>query len=44
MERKKKKEMVERGRACERLPLLLLPLFIALCGKAKEARRGGAWD
>ena len=41
MERKKKKEMAERGRACERLPLLLLPLFIASCGEAEEARRRG---
>ena len=40
MERKKKKKMPERGRACERLPLLLLPLFIASYGEAEEARRG----
>ena len=39
MERKKKK-MAGRGRACERLPLLLLPIFIASCGEAEETRRG----
>ena len=33
--------MAERGQACERLPLPLLPLFIASCGRAEEARRGG---
>ena len=41
MKKKKKKEMAERGRACERLLLLLLPLFIASCGGAEEVRRGG---
>ena len=39
--KKKKKEMAERGRACERLPHLLLPLFVASCGEAEEARCGG---
>ena len=29
-----------RRGACERLPLPLLPLLIASCGKAEEARRG----
>ena len=43
MEREKKK-MAERGRACERLLPLLLPLFIASCGKAEEARLRGMWD
>ena len=32
--------MAERGGACERLPLPLLPLLIASCGEAEEARRG----
>ena len=32
--------MAGRGRACERLPLPLLPLLIASCGEAEEARRG----
>ena len=42
--RRKRKKMAERGRACERLPLPLLPLLIASCGEAEEARRGGTWD
>ena len=33
--------MAERRGACERLPLPLLPLLIASCGEAEEARRGG---
>ena len=32
--------MAERRGACERLPLPLLPLLIASCGEAEEARRG----
>ena len=32
--------MAEKRRACERLPLPLLPLLIASCGEAEEARRG----
>ena len=43
-DKKKRKKMAERGRACERLLLPLLPLLIASCGEAKEARRGGTWD
>ena len=31
--------MAERRGACERLPLPLLPLLIASCGEAEEARR-----
>ena len=33
--------MAERRGACEHLPLPLLPLLIASCGEAEEARRGG---
>ena len=33
--------MTERRGACERMPLPLLPLLIASCGEAEEARRGG---
>ena len=33
--------MAERRGACERLPLPLLPLLIASCGEAEEARHGG---
>ena len=33
--------MVGRRGACECLPLPLLPLLIASCGEAEEARRGG---
>ena len=33
--------MAERRGACECLPLPLLSLLIASCGKAEEARRGG---
>ena len=32
--------MAERRGACERLLLPLLPLLIASCGEAEEARRG----
>ena len=32
--------MAERRGACERLPLPFLPLLIASCGEAEEARRG----
>ena len=32
--------MADRRGACERLPLPLLPLLIASCGEAEEARRG----
>ena len=32
--------MAERRGACERLPLPLVPLLIASCGEAEEARRG----
>ena len=32
--------MAERRGACERLPLPLLPLLMASCGEAEEARRG----
>ena len=32
--------MAERRGACERLPVPLLPLLIASCGEAEEARRG----
>ena len=32
--------MAERRGACERPPLPLLPLLIASCGEAGEARRG----
>ena len=32
--------MAERRGACERLRLPLLPLLIAACGEAEEARRG----
>ena len=32
--------MAEKGGACKRLTLPLLPLLIASCGEAEEARRG----
>ena len=39
--KKRGREGAERERVCEPLPLPLLPLLIASCGEAEEARRGG---
>ena len=43
-ERKKRgREGAERERACEPLPLPLLPLLIGSRGGAEDARRGETW-